>query len=189
MNRSSNPSSPLRRTLLIGGLAGAAALALGSFAGLRLASGRGAWIADVVRRNLPGFVIDEASIAIFVRDVLASGLLDAREARLKVLADTTIPALRRIAPARERMERLERLVLTEFLMGSNFFAGVETQPIVYSGRNAACGNPFANLAPGSAVRGRRLAAWSKGFIPAAAAAKAGRKRRAGRSSRRAPRRG
>jgi hypothetical protein len=104
----------------------------------------------VVRRNLPGVLIDEASIAAFVQDVLASGLLDSHKARLAVLADTTIPALRRIAPARERMERLERLVLTEFLMGSNFFRTGDTksQPIVYSGRIPACGNPFATLSGG-----------------------------------------
>jgi hypothetical protein len=42
------------------------------------------------------------------------------------------------------------LVLTEFLMGSNFFRTGDTksQPIVYSGRIPACGNPFATLSGG-----------------------------------------
>jgi hypothetical protein len=133
---------------LIGGVAGVAALALGgSLAGIRYAGGRAAWIADVVHRNLPGVLIDEASIATFVQDVLASGLLDSDKRRLAILADTTIPALRRLAPARERIEWLERLVLTEFLVGSNFFrvADPKTQTIVYSGKTPACGNPFATL--------------------------------------------
>jgi hypothetical protein len=141
-----SPSLPRRRALLIGGLAGSALLLGGSIAGIRYASGATAWIADVVRRNLPGVFIDEASLATFVQQVLESGLLDSPKARLAVLADTTIPALRCIPPARERMERLERLILTEFLIGSNFFRGDTTsQPIVYSGKIPACGNPFATL--------------------------------------------
>jgi hypothetical protein len=147
MSRGAKPSLPHRRTLLIGGLAGVAALALGgSLAGIRYASGRAAWVADVVRRNLPGVLIDEASIAAFVQDVLASGLLDSHKARLAVLADATIPALRRIAPARERMERLERLVLTEFLMGSNFFRTGDTksQPDRLLGKNSGVRQPVRN---------------------------------------------
>ena len=147
MSPRSKPSSPRRRVLLIGGLAGSALVLGGSLAGIRYASGPAAWIADVVRRNLPGVLIDEASIATFVQHVLESDLFDSYEAPLAVLADETIPALRRIPPARERMERLERRILTEFLVGSNFFSGVDAtlQPIVYSGTNPACGNPFATL--------------------------------------------
>jgi hypothetical protein len=132
---------------LIGGLAGSALVLGGSLAGIRNASGPAAWIADVLRRNLPGVLIDEASMATFVQHVLESDLLDPYKARLAVLADATIPALRCIPAARERMESLERRVLTRFLIGSNFFRGVDTtsQPIVYSGRIPACGNPFATL--------------------------------------------
>jgi hypothetical protein len=160
---------------LIGGLAGVAALALGgSLAGIRYAGGRAAWVADVVRRNLPGVLIEEASIAAFVQDVLASGLLDSHKARLAVLADTTIPALRRIAPARKRMERLERLFLTEFLMGSNFFCAADTksQPIVYSGRIPACGNPWATLSTRRRRFGHALADVSSRVTRARSAANA-----------------
>jgi hypothetical protein len=131
---------------LIGSLAGSALVLGGSLAGIRYATGLAAWTADVVRRNLPGVLIDEASLATFVQHVLESDFLDSGTARLAVLADATVPALRRIPPARERMERLERRVLTRFLIGSNFFRGVDTtsQPIVYSGI-PACGNPFARL--------------------------------------------
>ncbi len=134
---------------MIGGLAGVAALALsGSLAGIRYGTGRAAWIADVVRQGLPGVLIDEASIAAFVQDVLASDLLGSHKRRLAVLADTAIPVLlRRIPPARERIESLERLVLTEFLVGSNFFrvGDPKSHTIVYSGKIPACGNPFATL--------------------------------------------
>ena len=132
---------------MIGGLAGSALVLGGSLAGIRYANGPAAWIADVVRRNLPGVLIDEASLATFVQHVLESGLLDSPQVRLAVLADATIPALRRIPSASERMERLERRVLSRFLIESNFFRGLDTtsQPIVYSGRIPACGNPFATL--------------------------------------------
>lgn len=137
---------------MIVGLAGAAPLALGgSVAGLRHAGGRAAWIADVIRRNLPGILIDEASMASFVQAMLASGLLDSYKRNLLVLADTAIPSLsRRIAPARERIEWLERWVLTEFLLGSNFFrvADPKSETIVYSGKSPACPNPFAKLSAG-----------------------------------------
>jgi hypothetical protein len=134
---------------LIGGLAGAATLVLGgSLAGLLFCDSRAVWIAGVVRRNLPDVLVDEESIEIFVRHVLASGLLDSHKKRLAVLADTVIPALsRNIAPARERLEVFERLVLTEFLMGSNFFTvgDPKSQAITYSGKVLACGNRFAVL--------------------------------------------
>jgi hypothetical protein len=145
----SKPSSPHRRTLLIGGLAGVTTLALGgALTGIRYANGRAAWIADVVRRNLPGVVIDQGSIVSFAQHVLASGLLDSGKLRLALFVDTMIPALsRRIAPARERLEDVERLILTEFLMGSNFFrvADPKLQKIIYSGKISACGNPFATF--------------------------------------------
>jgi hypothetical protein len=106
---------------LIGGLAGSALVLGGSLAGIRYASGPAAWIADVVHQNLPGVLIDEASLATFVQHVLESDLLDSNKARLAVLADATMPTLRAIPPTRERIERLERRVFTEFLIGSNFF--------------------------------------------------------------------
>ena len=146
---SQQPSSRRRRNFLAAGFAGLVAIAAGgSFAGHRYATGRAGWIEEVVRRNLPGVRLDEPSLAAFVRDVLRSDLLTPRKVRLIVLADSTLPALaRRVPPARERIERLERLVLSEFLIGSNFFrvADARSATIFYAGKFPACGNPFARL--------------------------------------------
>jgi hypothetical protein len=145
MNASS-PFSPRRRKLLLASASTVVAGTLGIFTAHRYTAGRGTWIEAVVRNNLPGVQIDAASLERFVHAVLASDLLDTRKVKLMVLADSAIPALARLVmPARERIERLERLVLSEFLSNSNFFRVNDPQRevIAYVGEIPACGNPFA----------------------------------------------
>ena len=49
----------------------------------------------------------------------------------------------------EGHEAFERLLLTEFLSGSNFFdvGNPEASVISYASSGSACGNPFARLEP------------------------------------------
>jgi hypothetical protein len=143
-------SSLSRRRFLLAGAGGAvASLAGGGLLLKRYADSRAVWIEQVVRDNLPGVSLDESSLAAFVRDVLAGDLLEPHTHRLSVFAQQTTPWLTRQVPrAREGLDKLERRVLTEYLMGSNFFRipDPKRETIVYVGPSLACGNPFASLA-------------------------------------------
>jgi len=70
------PFSLARRKFLIAGVASACTLgAVGVFSRSEFTSYRARWIQQVVRRNLPGVVLDEPSLAVFVNDMLAGSLL------------------------------------------------------------------------------------------------------------------
>jgi hypothetical protein len=115
----------------------------------RYTDSRALWIEQVVRGNLPGVSLDERSLPAFVRDVLAGDLLKPHTHRISVFAQQTAPWLTsRVSRAREGLERLERRVLTEYLLGSNFFRvpDPKRETIVYFGSPVACANPFASLA-------------------------------------------
>jgi hypothetical protein len=65
--------------------------------------------------------------------------------RAMIFADQFLPWLpAQFAKARDRLESLERHVLTEFLLGSNFFRTDDPrkETIVYSSAIPACANPF-----------------------------------------------
>lgn len=114
----------------------------------RYRASRAAWVEQTVRRNLPGVTLDESSLAQFVRSVLESDLLEPQTHRVAVFAERMVPWLTdRIPKARDGLEKLERRVLTEYLLGSNFFrvADPKQETIVYSGPIGVCANPFARL--------------------------------------------
>lgn len=138
-----------RRRFLIVAVGGAvAAGALGIVAVDQSKSGRALWVERVVRRNLPGVMLDEASLSIFVRSVLDGHLVRSRVHRAAILAQRTVPWLTsRVPKAREGLVGLERRVLTEYLIGSNFFRvrDPKRELIVYSGSLTACANPFATF--------------------------------------------
>lgn len=132
--------------------AGAGAIVALSVAGNvmwdRYAASRAMWIEQVVRGNLPDVAIDEVSLASFVREVLAGDLLKPHTHRIAVFAEHMAPwATVRIPKVRNGMEKLERRVLTEFLLGSNFFRVPDPKrtTIVYHGPALVCGNPFARF--------------------------------------------
>jgi hypothetical protein len=138
-----------RRTLLLGGAGGAIGLSAGgAFLWNRYSQSRASWIDDIVRRNLPGVVLDESSLRAFVRDVLAGDLLQPHLYRISIFAQQTTPWITaRVPKVRDGLEKLERRVLTEYLIGSNFFRVKDSQreTIVYLGPAVACSNPFATL--------------------------------------------
>lgn len=138
-----------RRRFLVASAGGAAVLGLaGSVMWDRYAASRASWVEQIVRRNLPGVVIDEASLATFVGETLAGDLLKPQAHRLAVFAYQTAPGIAlRIPKARNGLEKLERRVLTEYLLGSNFFQVDDPKRtrIVYHGPAVACGNPFVRL--------------------------------------------
>jgi hypothetical protein len=99
----------------------------------------------VVRENLPGIELDPSSLQTFIKDVLANERLQRTAVKATVFADRFVPWLpANITKARDGLEALERFVLTEYLIGSNFFRvpDPKRETIVYSGRAIACINPF-----------------------------------------------
>ncbi|MFC4309625.1 hypothetical protein ACFPN2_11090 [Steroidobacter flavus] len=147
--------SPGRRKLLIAG-GGVAALGIfGAASWGQLTNYRASWIERVVRENLPGIDLDPASLQTFVKDMLASERMQRREVKVTVFADRFVPWLpAHIAKARHGLEGLERYVLTEYLIGSNFFRipDPKRETIVYSGMIVACRNPFTYSSPPTVSR-------------------------------------
>jgi hypothetical protein len=135
--------SPSRRKLLIAGAGGV--IALGIVGAASLTDYRATWIERVVRENLPGIDLDAASLQTFVKDMLASERMQRPEVKATVFADRFVPWLpAHISKARDGLEGLERHVLTEYLIGGNFFRvpDPKRETIVYNGMIVACRNPF-----------------------------------------------
>lgn len=128
-------------------------VALGLAAGGRWVAGRSRamparWVERVVRDHLPGVALDEPSLDAFVREIVADDLLTSARVRAGVDADYVLPfATRRVPPIGRRLFALERLVLTRYLTGSNFFqlSDPAAGPVRYSGAVSACGHPFARF--------------------------------------------
>jgi len=144
--KQSSQFSPGRRKLLIAGAGSAVAAAIfGAASWSELTSYRATWIERVVRDNLPDVDLDAASLRTFVTDILATERLQRKEVKAAVFADRFMPWLPpNITRARNGLEGLERNVLTEYLIGSNFFRVPDPrrETIVYSGLGLACRNPF-----------------------------------------------
>jgi hypothetical protein len=141
------PKSSSRRRFLIasGALLGAAGA---GFSGVRFAGSREQWVAAIIRDNLPGIAIDEESLAKFVEEAVRSDALNPLTHRLAVFAEQNVPwVTARIPKVRNGLDKLERRVLTEFLLGSNFFRvpNPKQETIVYYGPAIACGNPFVSF--------------------------------------------
>lgn len=138
--------SPGRRKLLIAGAGSAVALGVFGVASWgELINYRASWVERVVRDNLPEIDLDAATLQTFVQDILATERLQGKAVKATVFADRFVPWLpAHIAKARHGLEGLERHVLTEYLIGSNFFRvpDPKQQTIVYSGLAVACRNPF-----------------------------------------------
>jgi hypothetical protein len=135
-----------RRKLLIAGVGGT--LALGMFGAASwgtIGNFRASWVENVLRDNLPGIDLDVASLQAFIQEILTHERMQKTEVKATVFADRFVPWLpARIAKARSGLEGLERFVLTEYLIGSNFFRvpDPKRETIVYNGRAIACINPF-----------------------------------------------
>lgn len=141
MNQSVN-----RRRFLFGSAAALASASVG-WAWIRGAFGTEQWIEDVVRSNLPGVHFDEAALRQFVTAMGRHDWFAPSSHRLAIAADRTIPWIAaRVPKVRDGLDKLERRVLTEFLIGSNFFRVTDprAEAIVYSGPAIACGNPFVS---------------------------------------------
>ena len=137
--------SPGRRKLLLGASAGALILGTGAASWGRLTNYRAEWVEHVVRDNLPGIDIDATSLKTFIDYILTTDRMRPAPVKAAVFADQFIPWLpAHVAKAHTGLANLERHVLTEYLMGSNFFrvSDPRRERITYSGPAVACINPF-----------------------------------------------
>jgi hypothetical protein len=142
-----NTSGTSRRNFLVAGIVGLTVGALG-FSWSRYAGSRERWIESVVRDNLPGVDLDAGSLASFVEQIARSDALMPTTHRLAVFADETVPWVTASIPkVRNGLDKLERHVLTEYLVGSNFFRipDPKRETIVYYGPAIACSNPFVSF--------------------------------------------
>ena len=105
------------------------------------------WIGEILRRSLPGYDFDPGGLDRFVNDYNAQS---GRALKLRVFAAAenfidAKPALP--AGMASDVEDEERLILTDFLVGSDFFETYPNGPkvITYRGVPEACASPFATF--------------------------------------------
>jgi hypothetical protein len=111
-------------------------------------NGKEQWIEATVRRHLPGVRIEPESLATFAQAFARGSQFKQHQQTIAVWLDQAAPSLaRQSQKANRRIERLERLAVSEYLSGSNFFRVQDPQSelIVYGGAFPACGNPFARF--------------------------------------------
>jgi hypothetical protein len=137
-----------RRRLLAGG---AMFVALGSYGALWLALGpkhTPDWIEAVVRKSLPNARLDGDSLARFAARLARDPEFQSRSVQLAAELDSIAAPLVRLAPeVNRKLERLERLVVSRYLLSSNFFrvANPAEETIICGEPLLACGNPFARF--------------------------------------------
>jgi hypothetical protein len=130
-------------------IAGSGVAVLGATGALWIGSrldGKHSWIESVLRKHLPGVQLDPESLATFVAHFAENRVFEDKRSNLAMSLDQAVPVLTQHVPkAKRRVERLERRVVTEYLMGSNFFRVPDPrkETIFYSTAMPACGNPFA----------------------------------------------
>ncbi|MDD9942538.1 MAG: hypothetical protein OXU20_15975 [Myxococcales bacterium] len=135
-----------RRHVLIGlGGLGAGAAAGTSWAVFGDPSGA---VLAFLREVLPGVKLDEASVQTCLRDFTANW---SRGKKLAIGTAWRALGVRNTAALHARMEKLERLLLTFFLVNSNFFRvrDPRAETIVYYSRpvGAPCASPFTDFSP------------------------------------------
>ena len=137
-----------RRTLLIAGASSCAAVAAG---GLWLATRDSPreWIEATLRNLLPNIDLDATSLAAFVTHEQEQPEFASRKIALALSLDALAPAMLRIAPeASDKIAELERVVVSDYLLGSNFFRVQDPRgETIYWSGDGVCGNPFAVFRP------------------------------------------
>lgn len=131
-----------RRNLLIaGGVVAATSAVGGTFVATR--DVRSA-LAGFIKDSLPGVTCDEASVYRCVDDFIASWSRTKKAAMGSIYA---VLGVQGAANSSHRLSFVPRMVLTEFLVNSNFFDVNDPRQVVikYEPRapQTACGNPFA----------------------------------------------
>ncbi len=141
-----------RRNILIGG-AGLAGLGAAGLGGSFLYNSPARLVEHIVRAHLPGLDIDGNDMRQFVSDFLAADIHTSRKERLglRLLAPfVNLPPFRWMLPAfvSRGVENFERRVMSEFMMGSDFFDtyAMGNPKVTYTGLytvyEAPCASPL-----------------------------------------------
>jgi hypothetical protein len=131
-----------RRTFLAFSVAAGGLASLGA---VLVFKGYRGWVLDTLQRALPGYSFNAAGLDHFV-DEYRSRHPDAMKFQL-LGAGGSIFDVRALLPTQtvRYIGDEERELLTEFLLGSNFFdhARDRTKEVTYTGRIVTCRSPFA----------------------------------------------
>jgi hypothetical protein len=105
------------------------------------------WIRDVLSRSLPGYSFDPAGLARFTAEYDARQPFSIKR-RVLAVAEGLIDT-KPFLPERKakHLAEREREVISDFLVGSDFFENYPNGPkvITYRGAPTACGSPFARF--------------------------------------------
>ncbi|HEY1386369.1 MAG TPA: hypothetical protein VGF43_22290 [Dongiaceae bacterium] len=136
-----------RKFLLMGTAAGALVVLGGAGSALVAMDHYRGWIHAVLRHALPGYEIEPEGLGRFVEDYNATtrdGLKFRAFAATERIFDAT-----RILPEgmKDAVDERERMILTKFLFGSDFFEQYPngTRVVTYRGAPEACGSLFATF--------------------------------------------
>lgn len=136
-----------RKFLLMGTAAGAVVAIAGAGSALVATDHYRGWIRAVLRHSLPGYDFDHEGLDRFVEDYNAA-TRDGLKFRVFAATENIFDAAR-ILPERMKaaVEERERIILTKFLFGSDFFEQYPngTKVITYRGAPEACGSLFATF--------------------------------------------
>ena len=143
---------PSRRDVVLGGLA----LGAGTFAAASPFvfenHNTKHFIRLILERNLPGVKIDDENLQLFVDELFSpagfdGGLPDSKRFALAATAAYVVDGetAAGMADTYYGFEEMERIVVTQFLLGTDFLSHDDPTaiPLTYSGYSEVCGNPFA----------------------------------------------
>jgi hypothetical protein len=133
-----------RRTFFALGVAAGGLVAAGA---ALVANGYRYWIEASLREALPGYAFEPNGLTRFVDDYRAAHG-EPMKFRLLGVVERVVE-IEPLLPAGKahRVEDEERQVVTEFLLGSDFFQHypLAVKEIAYNGRTIACRSPFARF--------------------------------------------
>jgi hypothetical protein len=107
---------------------------------------RNGFFAAVLRRCLPDAIVPDSEIVEFAEAYWP--LMEKRYGSRAALMQALHAADRLLIPGETHsIEPLERDIITNFLIGSNFFdlKDPKTEPIDFTGLSIACANPFRRV--------------------------------------------
>lgn len=137
-----------RRRLLLGTAAGAVAVAGGGVAGLLILDGYRGWIRLVLLQALPGYELEPEGLDQFVTAYNARKKWRSKKMRAYAAVEHVLDVNWALpTDMAEDVEDEERRIVSDFLLGSDFFQNYPDGPkiVTYSGLPEACVSPFATF--------------------------------------------